>query len=250
MWEEIKVYRQLDKREINPIFRQLGKSLVARIDGYSIEHTNSIIKLFRQKNHLEQSIFIEKTSGSYDLNVTICIKPTDFYRKHKFSMVNIVPLGEILNNYRRTSYPLTQEWDELSVFLSKIIKAEVEDYFQRYDSYSKIIKRRKEIEPKSLDLDNKYELLIYAAIRTRNLSLLLFYLDVKLRSPAMRITRSEFQKPDGRDIDQVAFLETIRGYAQAGDFENIEKEILLICQQTGTGVYNPTDKHLRKESKK
>lgn len=249
MWEELKVYRQLDKKEINSIFRQFGKSLLDRIDGYSIDHTNSIIKLFRQKNHLEQSIFIEKASGLYDLKVIICIKPTDFYRKHKFSMVNIVPLGEILNNYRRTSYPLTQEWDELSVFLSKRIKTEVENYFQGYDSYTKIIKRHKEIEPTSFDLDNKYELLIYAAIRTKNISLLLSYLDIKISSPAMRITGSEYQKPDRKEIDQLAFLKKIRTYAQAGDFENIENEILLVHQRTCTGGHHPIDKQLRKEQK-
>src|SRR5215218_728492 len=147
MWEELKVYKQLDKKDINPTFKKFGNTLVSFIDGYSINQTASVIKLSRQINHLEQAVFIEKDKGSYNLKVRTSIKPVDFYRRHKFTMLNIVPLGDIMNNYRRTFYPLTQEWNELAIYLAARIKKEVEDYFQKYNSYDKIIDRRKEIEP-------------------------------------------------------------------------------------------------------
>src|SRR5262245_54484096 len=131
MWEELKVYKQLDKGDINQTFKKFGNTLVSLIEGYSIDQTTSIIKLFRQVNQLEQAIFIEKDKASYNLKVNTSIKPVDFYRRHKFTMLNIVPLGDIMNNYRKTFYPLTQEWNDLAIYLATRIKTEVEHYFQK-----------------------------------------------------------------------------------------------------------------------
>lgn len=225
MWEDLKIYKQLDKNEINSIFKKFGKLILSHLDNYAIEQTNSIIKLYRTTNQLEQAIFIEKSSGSYDLKVRVCIKPLDFYKLHKFTMLNIVTLGDIMNNHRRTSYPLTQEWTDLSLYLATRIKNEIEDYFNKYDSYEKIINKRKEIEPKDFGLDNKYELLIYAAIKTKNKSLLNLYLDKKLSRPVMQITKSEFLKPANQEINETEFLQHIKVLAQTDQFERIEKEI-------------------------
>jgi hypothetical protein len=164
MWEELKVYKQLDKKDINATFKKFGNTLALLIDGYTIDQTISVIKLCRQVNQIEQAIFIEKDKGTYDLKVRTSIKPIDFYKRHKITMLNIVPLGDIMNNHRRTTYPLTQEWNDLAIYLASRIKTEVEHYFQKYDSYDKIIDSRKELEPKEFGFDNKYELLIYAAI--------------------------------------------------------------------------------------
>ncbi len=140
-------------------------------------------------------------------------------------MLNIVPLGDIMNNYRRTFYPLTQEWTELAVFISKRIKLEIEQYFQTYSSYEEIINNRKKIEPKDFGLGNKYELLIYAAIKTKNKSLLNLYLDKKINLPVIGISMSEYLKPDSREIDEDAFLKRIKAFAVNGDFKSIENEI-------------------------
>jgi hypothetical protein len=225
MWEELKVNKQLDKADINPTFKKFGNNLVSLIDGYSIDQTTSLIKLSRQVNQLEQSVFIEKDKGSYNLRVKTSIKPVDFYRRHKFTMVNIVPLGDIMNNHRRTSYPLTQEWNDLAIYLATRIKTEVEHYFQKYNSYDKIIDKRTEIEPKDFGLDNKYELLIYAAIKTKKKDLLNQYLDKKISRPVMGITQSEYLKPDNKEIDEKIFLDRIKSFALTGDFTNIEKEV-------------------------
>ena len=229
MWEELKVYKQLDKADINQTFKKFGKTLVSLIDGYSIEQTSSVIKLSRQVNQLEQAVFIEKDKGSYNLKVKTSIKPIDFYRRHKFTMLNIVPLGDIMNNYRRTSYPLTEEWNDLAIYLATRIKTEVEHYFQNYNSYEKIIDRRKEVEPKDLGLDNKYELLIYAAVRTKNKSLLNFYLDKKLSRPVMQISQSEYLKPVDKEIDEVAFLNRLKTFALNSDFASIDREIETVA---------------------
>lgn len=231
MWEELKVYKQLDKADINPTFKKLGSTLISLIDGYSIDRTTSLIKLSRQVNQLEQAVFIEKDKGSYNVKVTTSIKPVDFYRRHKFTMLNIVPLGDIMNNHRRTSYPLTQEWNDLAIYLATRIKTEVELYFQKYNSYDKIIDRRKEVEPKDFGLDNKYELLIYAAIKTKKKDLLNQYLDKKISRPVMGITQSEYLKPDNKEIDEKKFLERIKSFALTGDFTNIENEIAAIGEQ-------------------
>jgi hypothetical protein len=225
MWEELKVNKQLDKADINPTFKKFGNNLVSLIDGYSIDQTTSLIKLSRQVNQLEQSVFIEKDKGSYNLRVKTSIKPVDFYRRHKFTMVNIVPLGDIMNNHRRTSYPLTQEWNDLAIYLATRIKTEVEHYFQKYNSYDKIIDKRTEIEPKDFGLDNKYELLIYAAIKTKKKDLLNQYLDKKISRSVMGITQSEYLKPDNKEIDEKIFLDRIKSFALTGDFTNIEKEM-------------------------
>lgn len=206
MWEDLKVYKQLDKADINPTFKKFGNTLISLLDGYSIDQTASLIKLFRQVNQLEQAVFIEKDKGSYNLKVKTSIKPVDFYRGHKFTMLNIVPLGDIMNNHRRTSYPLTQEWNDLALYLATRIKTEIEHYFQKYNSYDKIIDRRKEIEPKDFGLDNKYELLIYAAIKTKKKELLNQYLDKKMSRPVMGITQSEYLKPDNQEIDEKKFF--------------------------------------------
>jgi hypothetical protein len=231
MWEELKVYKQLHKADINPTFKKFGSILVSLIDGYSIDGTTSLIKLSRQVNQLEQAVFIEKDKGSYNLKVRTSIKPVDFYRRHKFTMLNIVPLGDIMNNHRRTSYPLTQEWNDLAVYLATRIETEVELYFQRYNSYDKIIDRRKEVEPKDFGLDNKYELLIYAAIKTKKKDLLNQYLDKKISRPVMGITQSEYLKPDSKEIDEKIFLDRIKSFALTGDFVNIENEIAAIGRQ-------------------
>jgi hypothetical protein len=183
MWEELKVYRQLDKKDINLTFKKFGKVLLSHLDCYTIDQTNSIIKLSRQVNQLEQAIYIEKNRGTFDLQVRTCIKPVDFYRRHKFTMINIVPLGDIMNNYRRTFYSLTQEWKDLAIYLATRIKTEIEEYFQKYNSYEKIINRRKEIETQGIGLNNNHELLIYAAIKTKDQSLLLTYIDKKTSRP-------------------------------------------------------------------
>jgi hypothetical protein len=228
MWEELKVYKQLDKADINPTFKKFGSTLVSLIDGYSIDQTTSLIKLSRQVNQLEQAVFIEKDKGSYNLKVRTSTKPVDFYRRHKFTMLNIVPLGDIMHNHRGTSYPLTQEWNDLAVYLATRIKTEVEHYFQKYNSYDKIIDRRKEVEPKDFGLDNKYELLIYAAIKTKKKDLLNQYLDKKISRPVMGITQSEYLKPDSKEIDEKIFLDRIKSFALTGDFVNIENEIAAI----------------------
>ena len=231
MWEELKVYKQLDKADINPTFIKFGSNLTSLIDGYSIDQTASLIKLSRQVNQLEQAIFIEKEKGSYNLKVRTSIKPVDFYRRHKFTMLNIVPLGDIMNNHRRTSYPLTKEWNDLAFYLATRIKIEIENYFQKYNSYDKIIDNRKEVEPKNFGLDNKYELLIYAAIRTKKKELLNQYLDKKISRPVMGITQSEYLKSDNQEIDEKAFLDRLKSLALTGDFTNIEKEIAAIGGQ-------------------
>jgi hypothetical protein len=230
MWEELKVYKQLDKADINPTFKKLGNTLVSLVDGYSIDQTTSVIKLSRQVNQLEQAVFIEKDKGSYNLKVRTSIKPIDFYRRHKFTMLNIVPLGDIMNNHRRTSYPLTEEWNDLAIYLATRIKTEVEHYFQKYNSYDKMIDRRKEVESKDLKLDNKYELLIYAAVRTKNKSLLNFYLDKKLSRPVMQISQSEYLRPDDKEIDEVAFLNRLKAFAMNGDFASIDGEIETVTE--------------------
>jgi len=231
MWEELKVYKQLDKADINSTFKKFGSTLVSFIDGYSIDQTASLIKLSRQVNQLEQAVFIEKDKGLYNLKVRTSIKPVDFYRRHKFTMLNIVPLGDIMINHRRTSYPLTQEWNDLAIYLATRIKTEIENYFQTYSSYDKIIDKRKEVEPKNFGLDNKYELLIYAAIRTKKKELLNQYLDKKISRPVMGITQSEYLKPDNKEIDEKFFLDRLKSLALTGDFINIEKEIAAVGGQ-------------------
>ncbi|WP_316787678.1 hypothetical protein [Pedobacter frigoris] len=230
MWEKLTIYRQLDKKDINKIFKNFGLTLLSLLEGYIINQTSSVIKISRQVGQLEQAIFIERNTGGYTLNVSTSIKPIDFYKQHKFTMVNIVPLGEIMNNHRRTSYPLTQEWNELAVFLAARINTEVESYFEKYNSFNKIIDKRKDMEPKNFSLDNKYELLIYAAIRTKNKSLLNFYLDKKLSRTVTRISQSEYLKPNNNEIDEVAFLTKLKTLAQDGDFISIEDEIVAIHQ--------------------
>jgi hypothetical protein len=225
MWEERKVYKQLDKKEINPTFKKLGTAILAELYNYRIEQTQSVIKLFRETKQLEQSIFIEKDKGTYTLKVNTCIKPVDFYRRHKFTMSNIVPLGDIMNNYRRTFYPLTQEWKELAIFLAARIKNEIEQYFEKCNTYEKIIAGRESLEIKANQLNNTYGLLIYAAIKTNNKPLLLQYLDKAPRFPISTITQSEYLKPSDIEIDQTVFLQRIRTFAERGDFASIELEI-------------------------
>jgi len=229
MWEELKVYRQLDKAEINPTFKKFGTTLLSLTNGFKLDQTASIIKLSREVNQLEQAIFIEKDKGAYNLKVRTSIKPVDFYRKHKYTMLNIVPLGDILNNHRRTSFPLTKEWNDLAIYLATRIKTEINKYFETYSSYDSIIAKRKEIEPKNFGLDNKYELLIYASIRTKNKDLLIQYLDKKMSRPVMGISQSEYLKPESTEINEMFFLQNIKSLALAGDFQSIEKEIASVC---------------------
>lgn len=229
MWEDLKVYKQLEKKDINPTFKKFGNTLLSLIDGYSINQASSIIKISRQINELEQAVFIEKDAGSYWFSVNTSIKPVDFYRRHKFTMVNIFSLGDIMNNHRRTSYPLTQEWNDLAVFLAKRISSDIEQYFHNLNSYGKIIAKRNEIEAGGKVLDNRYALLIYAAIRTKNIGLLNQYLDKKLSSPVIQITRSEYLKPGDSEIDTTAFLQRIKLFAQSQDFESMENEIAAVA---------------------
>ena len=231
MWQDLKVYQQLDKKDINSTFKKFGIEILSKLDNYLIEPTSSMIKLFRNVNKLEQSVFIEKVTGTYDLKVWVCIKPIDFYLRHKFTMINIVPLGDIMNNHRRTSYPLTKEWQELAIFISHRIKEEIENHFNKYNSFAKIIDNRKSIEGTNIGLDNTYELLIYAAIKTKNKELIDFYINKKLVRPVMRISKSEYLKPTNQQVDEVDFLTKIKKLARENDFDNIEIQIHNLARQ-------------------
>lgn len=230
MWEELKVYHQLDKKEINASFKKFGLRILSELDAYKIDQTSSMIKLYRIVNQLEQAVFIEKSTGSYNLKVLTSIKPTDFYLHHKFTMLNIVSLGDIMSNHRRTSYPLTQEWQYLATFIADRIKNEIENYFSKYNSFDKIISNRNDIEPKNSGLDNKYELLIYAAIRTKDKTLLDFYIDKKLSKPVMQISKSEYLKPENRQINEIDLLTKIKKLAHDNEFDRIEALISNIIE--------------------
>ncbi len=223
MWEQLTVYRPLAKKEINSAFKKFSQELTNQLSDFAVERTNSVIKLYRLRNNLEQSVFIEKHISPDNLQVRVCIKPADFYKTHKFTMVNIVPLGDIMGQYRKSFYPLTEEWFDLAIYLSERIKHDVEKYFSKFDSYDKIIKLRKEIEPKDFGLDNKYELLIFAAIKTRNPELLTVYIDNKLKRPIMQITKAEYLKADKDEIDEVGFLNKVKGFGKENKFDEIEE---------------------------
>jgi long-subunit acyl-CoA synthetase (AMP-forming) len=230
MWEQLTVYRPLDKKDINSTFKKFSQELTNQLTDFVVERTNSVIKLYRLRNNLEQGVFIEKHVSPDKLQIRVCIKPTDFYKTHKFTMVNIVPLGDIMGQYRKSFYPLTEEWRDLATYLSERIRHDVEKYFAKFDSYDKIIKLRKEIEPKDFGLDNKYELLIFAAIKTRNSELLALYIDKKLKRPTMQITRAEYLKADKDEIDEVEFLGKVKDFGQENKFDEIE-EILKSVQK-------------------
>jgi hypothetical protein len=221
MWEELKVYRPLDKKDINSIFKKFGQEVKKRLTDHSLEQTNSIIKIYRLRNNIEQGIFIEKHVKPDNLQVRVSLKPVDFYKKHKFTMVNIIALGDIMGQYRKSFYPLTEEWQDLAIYLSERIKNEIEKYFDKYDTYEKIIRQRAEIEKKDLGLNNN-ELLIYAAIKTGNFDLLEKYIDKKLQMPTMQITRAEFLKPDKNEINEVEFLNKIRDFGKQRKLQEID----------------------------
>ncbi|MBL7725673.1 MAG: hypothetical protein JNK27_16110 [Chitinophagaceae bacterium] len=126
---------------------------------------------------------------------------------------------------------MTQEWNDLAIYLATRIKTDIESYFQKYNSYDKIIDRRKEVEPKDFGLENKYELLIYAAIKTKKKDLLNQYLDKKMSRPVMGITQSEYLKPDSQEIDELSFLQRLKSFALTGDFLSIDNEIEAIVRQ-------------------
>jgi len=230
MWEQLTVYRPLAKKEINSAFKKFGLELASQLSDFTVDQTNSVIKLYRLRNNLEQSVFIEKHITPDKLQVRVCIKPSDFYKKHKFTMINIVPLGDIMGQYRKSFYPLTEEWYDLATYLSERIKHDVEKYFAKFDSYDKIIKLRKEIEPKDFGIDNKYELLIFAAIKTRNSELLTVYIDKKLERPTTQITKAEYLKADKNEINEVEFLSKLKDFGLQNRFDDIE-EILKGVQK-------------------
>lgn len=199
--------------------------LLSLVDGYTITQTSTMIKLSRQVNQLEQGIFIEKDAGIY-MKVLVCIKPGDFHEKHKFTMVNIVPLGVIMGNRRRDSFPLTQEWQDLAVYLSQRVKLEINNYFQQFDTYEKIMAQRAAIAPLPGHTDGKNDLLVYAAIKTRQTVLLNYYLDALLSDPmGRRISYAEYVTLKKNPHNIMDFWHLIQPFAQAGDFDSIERTI-------------------------
>ena len=225
-WEQLKVYHSLDKKDISPTFKKFGDIFKAKLNGYSVEQTGSMLKVSKICNQLEQAIFIEKSLGN-SLEVIVCIKPVDFYKLHKFTMIFPIGLGEILNNHRRTHFPLTKEWEILADYLIERINNEIGAHFEKYNSYSKIIQNRFEIEPEEKRiLSNRYELLIYAAIKVRNKDLLERYLKYKIENSAMRISKSEYLKPHPKEINEDEFLNTILKLTKDNDFEKIDKLLI------------------------
>ncbi|MGB4974813.1 MAG: hypothetical protein WBO32_19245, partial [Cyclobacteriaceae bacterium] len=120
---------------------------------------------------------------------------------------------------------------DLAIYLSERIKLDVERYFAKFDSYEKIIKLRKEIEPKDFGLDNKYELLIYAAIKTRNSDLLTVYIDKKLERTTKQITNSEYLKEEKDEIDEVDFLVKVKGFGQKNKFDDIDEMLKSVLKK-------------------
>ncbi len=105
---------------------------------------------------------------------------------------------------------MTQEWLELADYLVRRVENEMESYFKEFDTFDKIIKQRTKIEPRDFGLNNKYELLIYAAIKTGNSKLLSQYIDKKLERPTMNISKAEYLKPEKDEISEVEFLTKIK----------------------------------------
>lgn len=224
MWEELEIYHQLDKKEIPKAFKFFGQLILENLkdSDYKIVSTTSTIKLFKEKNNLEFSVFLLRTKGDNYIQVNTCIKPIDYIHKHKFTMLNIVSLGQILNNFRRNSFPLTKEYQLLSIYLAKIIDTKVESYFNQFNNWQKIIENKSEIEPKHFG-DNKYGLLIYAAIWTKDKKLLINYIDKYLESPVRIITQSEYLKPDQQEINENDFYKQIRALANEDKFLEIQE---------------------------
>ncbi len=87
------------------------------------------------------------------------------------------------------------------------------------------MKNRKKIEPKSVGIDNKYDLLIYASIWTENRKRLLEYIDKKLERPVRQITQAEYLKPIKGEANEMEFYSKIKELAKRGDFSKIQKLI-------------------------
>jgi len=227
MWEKLKVYHQLDTKDIPSTFIALGSIIAEGLSdaGFVLTSTSSTIKLFKEDNGLEFSVFLLREKGGYYFDVKTSIKPVHFHHKHRFTMTNIKPLGEILDNYRRNSFPLTKEYELLAAFLINAISTKVQAYFNEYNSWRKIMKNRKKIEPKSVGLDNKYDLLIYASIWTENRKRLLEYIDKKLERPVRQITQAEYLKPIKGEANEMDFYSKIKELAKRGDFSKIQKLI-------------------------
>ena len=117
MWEKLKVYHQLDTKDIPSTFRALGSIIAEGLSdsGFVLTSTSSTIKLFKEDNDLEFSVFLLREKGGYYFDVKTSIKPVHFHHKHKFTMTNIKTLGEVLDNYRRNRFPLTKEFELLVV---------------------------------------------------------------------------------------------------------------------------------------
>lgn len=224
MWEELKAYHQLDKKDIPKTFKTFGKIVADGLSsyGFSATGTTSTVKIFKEINNLEFSIFLLRQKGGYNFDVKTSIKPVHFIHSHKFTMTNIKPLGEILDNHRCNSFPLTKEYDMLAEYLIKNIKTKVQNYFDQYDTWQKIMKNRKRIEPKDFGLDNKYDLLIYASIWMKERRKLIKYIDKKLEQPARSITQSEYLKASIEEVNEIEFYAEIKELAKKSDFIKIQ----------------------------
>jgi hypothetical protein len=66
---------------------------------------------------------------------------------------------------------------------------------------------------------------IFLILLFRDSELLTKYIDKKLERPTMQITKAEFLKGDGDDIDEGQFLTRIKDLGQAKNFDAIEEKL-------------------------
>lgn len=228
MWEKLTVYHALDKKEIGKCFKLLGNRILENLysEGFSIISTTSTIKIFKVENEIEFSVFLLRQKGGANIDVKTCIKPFHFLHKHKFTMTNIVSLGAIVDNHRQDSFPLTQEYEMLADHILLTIKNSVVPYFEKYNSWKKIIKNRRKIDSLESSLNNSLDLLIYAAIWTKERRKLLKYLNRKLERSGRIITQAEFFQSSEGETDEIEFYKKIKDLAERKNISEIQSLVM------------------------
>lgn len=142
-WKKLEVYRPLQTEEIAPSFKKFAHFIADELvkENFKLKESKTVKKFYRFNEDFEQAIYFETLSSKTDFRIKIAIKPL-------FSDPSIpywiLEAFEISAAFKMT-YPLTQEFLILAAHLVEEIRKDLIPFFDRYDSYQKVVLHHQEL---------------------------------------------------------------------------------------------------------
>lgn len=142
-WKKLEVYRPLQAEEVASSFKKFAHFIADELvkEDFKLKESKTVKKFYRFNEDFEQAIYFETLSSKTDFRIKIAIKPLF---SDPLIPYWILEAFEISAAFKMT-YPLTQEFLILAAHLVEEIRKDLIPFFDRYDSYQKVVLHHQEL---------------------------------------------------------------------------------------------------------